>query len=640
MSCSPYFNLNTTTEEMENKILSMGDLFDRQNDSAKNYDSMFLNQSISVLNGLIDIVKSNSDLYNYPMLVDRLNTGPISPTEYADFLIATGTTQETVEVINNTYLNYSSNTVGFVDGSYSSNTINGINIVGTVPSAVSRTANSTVSEYSAPEYFGYADPEPVLKDGIVAADTGIIWEYTGSTAPGNINGFIDSGISIYPAGNVDTTNNYLSVSALQYLQNMNSYYTDNFASDITGGICGLYNMFTSWLEKFKANLNLLLGLLSIDKLIKQLIETIKNQILSMINQLIGQINSCLGSIAGIAESVKNIANFFSDANINSLKDTVSIAIADIASKFEIPQTQTDPFKIVTQELEATQYLLYRLCQFTTAIEDFLMSPYRALQNAIANCKQVGTVLTNMSNQFTLEALTAGAFRMGDSNIDAVKRMLGAQLNTLPTNTGGAVNNTIPSGTNSTTGAGTSGSATPSSYWTTPFSEDEKAMAVELVSATAEQIRAGGTRAQQYLQFQSQVLNQNDPYDCAGVKELQPSIIIIAVRIAKTLGTKLIINSGYRSPAYNAKQSGSAKNSYHMKGLAMDCSRTAYGSDFTSGERFIKIASQEGIGGIGTYPTFIHIDTGPRRSWTTIAGQPLGHDNARSLHKQDKFRNGL
>lgn len=635
MSCSPYFNLNTTTEEMENKLLSMGDLFDRQNDSAKNYDAAFLNQSIAVLNGLIEIVKSNSDLYNYPMLVDRLNTGPISPTEYADFLISSGTTQATVESINNTYINYSSNTISFVDGSYSSNTINGINIVGSVPSAESRTANSTVSEYSAPEYFSYVDPEPVLKDGIIAADTGIIWEYTGSTQPGNINGFIDTGISIYPTTNIDPTNNYLTVSALQYLENMNTYYTDNFSSSITGGICGLYTMFTSFLNKFKENLNLLLGLLSIETLIKQLIETIKNQILGMINQLIGQINSCLGSIAGIAESVKNITNFFSDSNIESLKETVKIVIADIGSKFEIPQTQTDPFKIVTQELEATQYLLYRLCQFATAIEDFLMAPYRSLQNAIANCKQVGTVLTTMSNQFTLDALTAGAFRMGDSNIDAVKRMLGSQLNTLPPNTN-TTTNPNPSGG----GAGTSGSATPSSYWTEPFTEDEKSMAVELVSATVEQIKAGGTRAQQYLQFQSQVLNQNDPYPGAGVKELQPSIIIIAVRIAKKLGTKLIINSGYRSPAYNAAQPGSAKNSYHMKGLAMDCSRSAYGSDFASGEKFIKIASQEGIGGIGTYPSFIHIDTGPRRSWTTIAGQPLAHDNARSLHKQDKFRNGL
>lgn len=532
MSCSPYFNLNTTTEEMENKLLSMGDLFDRQNDSAKNYDSAFLYQSLTVLTKLVDIIKGNPDKYDYPMIVDRVGTAPISATEYTDFLIATGTEQSTVETINSTYLT--------------------------------------------------------------------------------------------------NTNSYLTVDAMQYLYNMNSYYTDNFASDITGGICGLYNKFSSWLDTFKSNLNLLMGLLNIETLIKQLIDTIKDKILAMINQLIGQISNCLGSIAGISESVKNITNFFSDTNINSLKDTVNIAIADIASKFEIPQTQTDPLKIVTQELEATQYLLYRLCQFTTAIEDFLMAPYHALQDAIANCKQVGTILTNMSNQFTLEALTAGAFRMGDENIDAVKRMLGSQLNDLPSNA-----NRDAGG-----GAGTSGEATPSNYWTSPFTDDEKAVAVELMSATKEQIQSGSTRAQQYLEFQSQVINQDDPYPGAGVKELQPSIIIIAIRIAKTLGTKLIINSGYRSPAYNSAQSGSAKNSYHMKGLAMDCSRTAYGSDFAAGERFIKIASQEGIGGIGTYPTFIHIDTGPRRSWTTIGGQSLGHDTARALHSQDKFRNGL
>lgn len=536
MSCSPYYSLNLTTQEMETQLLSMTDLFNLENDSAKNYDPVFLTQSISVLNSLVGVVRSYPQLYDYPMLVDRLDAGPISSTEYADFLIATGTEQSTVEYINSSYQTYST------DG----------------------------------------DPS------------------------------------------------YLSIDAVQYLDNMNTYYTDNFSSSITGGICAARTMFNSFLKDLETSFNsatqILGGIVSIQGLINQLIDTIKEKLLSIVNQLANQIDKCLGSVNNIANMIRDVKNFFSDLSIQSIKDTVSLAIADIANKFEIPDNQTDPAAAALQIGQAVDYLLYRLCQFTTAIENFLTAPVNAVKDALANCSQVSNVLTNVSNRFTLNALTAGAFRMSDSSVEAIKAQLGNELNGTPSST--------------LTASGADGSATPSNYWTTPFSAEENSIYVELVSATKDQLASESTRAQRYLQFQSQVLNQDDPFDAAGIKNLQASIVIVAIRIAKRLGTRLIINSGYRSPAYNAGLSGAAKNSYHMKGLALDCSRSAFGSDYISGENFIKAASQEGVGGIGTYPTFIHIDTGPRRSWSTIGGTSLGHGNARSLHQQDKFRNGL
>lgn len=536
MSCSPYFNLNLTTQEMENNLLSMTDLFNLENDSARNYDKNFLDQSISTLNNLVNIVRNYPQIYNYQMLVDRLDVGPISLTEYADFLIATGTEQSTVEFINSSYQTY----------------------------------------------------------------------------------------------NIERDPSYLSVETMQYLDNMNTYYTDNFSSNITGGICNVYTGFKSFTDNLKKILDIgkaiFNGLLNIQSIINKLIDTIKEKLLSIVNQLANQINKCLGSINAIADSIRDVKSFFSDLSITSLKQTIGIAIADIANKFEIPQNQTDPGAKASQIEEAISYLLYRLCQFATAIENFLTAPVNAVKNAIANCTQVGNVLTNVSNQFTLNALTAGAFRMSDSSIEALKAQLGNDLNSIPSST--------------LTASGADGSATPSNYWTTPFNTEENSIYVELVSATKDQLASGSTRAQRYLQFQSQVLNQDDPFDAAGIKNLQASIVIVAIRIAKRLGIRLLINSGYRSPAYNASLSGAAKNSYHMKGLALDCSRSSFGSDYISGESFIKAASQEGAGGIGTYPTFIHIDTGPRRTWSTISGTSLGHDNARSLHQQDKFRNGL
>ncbi len=82
----------------------------------------------------------------------------------------------------------------------------------------------------------------------------------------------------------------------------------------------------------------------------------------------------------------------------------------------------------------------------------------------------------------------------------------------------------------------------------------------------------------------------------------------------TLGKPLIVNSAYRSPEHNTKVGG-AKASKHLEGTAFDISMANH--DPAS---FIAAARKAGFKGIGTYPrsNFIHIDTGPARSW----GEPF------------------
>lgn len=76
-----------------------------------------------------------------------------------------------------------------------------------------------------------------------------------------------------------------------------------------------------------------------------------------------------------------------------------------------------------------------------------------------------------------------------------------------------------------------------------------------------------------------------------------------------------IISGYRSPQTNAMlrrtTSGVSKNSYHMKGQAIDLRLPGY-----STENLRKIAMDLRAGGVGYYPqsNFIHMDTGDIRSW--------------------------
>lgn len=71
---------------------------------------------------------------------------------------------------------------------------------------------------------------------------------------------------------------------------------------------------------------------------------------------------------------------------------------------------------------------------------------------------------------------------------------------------------------------------------------------------------------------------------------------------------LKINSAYRDPLHN-KRVGGAKNSYHLKGVAFDISRKGYDLD-----EMLHAAKEVGFTGIGIYNGFIHVDTGPERSW--------------------------
>lgn len=79
-------------------------------------------------------------------------------------------------------------------------------------------------------------------------------------------------------------------------------------------------------------------------------------------------------------------------------------------------------------------------------------------------------------------------------------------------------------------------------------------------------------------------------------------------------------SGYRSPASNAllasASSGVAKNSYHMRGQATDIRMDGVPTEYIH-----RAALSLGAGGVGFYPDsdFVHVDTGPVRTWGYGAG---------------------
>jgi len=102
-----------------------------------------------------------------------------------------------------------------------------------------------------------------------------------------------------------------------------------------------------------------------------------------------------------------------------------------------------------------------------------------------------------------------------------------------------------------------------------------------------------------------------------VKPIAPATIDILANLHGLLGAEepLGIVSGYRTPRTNAmlrrNSHGVARNSYHIRGMAVD---------LTMKSRSVRQISQAALsldaGGVGVYSRsdFVHVDSGPVRSW--------------------------
>lgn len=93
-----------------------------------------------------------------------------------------------------------------------------------------------------------------------------------------------------------------------------------------------------------------------------------------------------------------------------------------------------------------------------------------------------------------------------------------------------------------------------------------------------------------------------------IKKMEILRGIVSEHLGKDTG--LIINSGYRTPAYN-KKIGGANKSQHLEGTAADVRLP----DKINADMMARFAEKAGFDGIGKYNSFVHCDVrGYKARW--------------------------
>ena len=98
---------------------------------------------------------------------------------------------------------------------------------------------------------------------------------------------------------------------------------------------------------------------------------------------------------------------------------------------------------------------------------------------------------------------------------------------------------------------------------------------------------------------------------SGAVFMEHDLLVKLDALRHAMNHPLYIVSGYRSEKHN-KAVGGAKNSYHLKGRAVDISWRML--DARQKRRLVTEALHLGFGGFGFYSTFIHLDSGSPRVW--------------------------
>lgn len=409
----------------------------------------------------------------------------------------------------------------------------------------------------------------------------------------NLEFRLDQGTSITPIEVAEFTksNFFTPISLLQEyrenpsraLRQWDNYYNNNFSKSSLGSFCalaptifGAISGFFTLAQDLAGRINDFIGKIK-NFSVAGLIDNLKNQIKKVVDKVIENVKNIIEkfSIQNIMAQVQTFVNetivtramqikeevmsFFSEENIKKFKEKIDGLIAYAINLFKNPS------------LEEIQYLIYRFCSFIEQVEVLINGVKAPLDNFANNFDSAFNAVSSAGSINTIRAIQSGALRF-----DSETRRI--------------VTDDIQGRTRAT---GTSNPA--------PVAQ------ADVEGVTSWNNGRGDGRIRFGPGLQPGRMGEE------GWIRVSPTARVYLMRVQARFGRQLQVNSGYRSPEYNARQPGSARRSKHMDGTALDITWT--GMTIQNREEFINIAFEEGFLGIGRYGTrFVHIDLGPRRSW--------------------------
>lgn len=379
-----------------------------------------------------------------------------------------------------------------------------------------------------------------------------------------------------------TVQNNLLSNQEGLLSQLNGYYNDSFTQSSMGSFCALAPSIFGAVAGFFGAVGALAGKINdlIGKIqdfsVAALIDQLKKKITQVVDQVIEKVKSIVEnfSIANVMANVETFVNeniigralelkekalsFFSEENLKKFKEKIEGLVGYALGVFKNPS------------LEEIQFLVYRFCSFIGNVENIINQIKAPLDNFQSSFNESFDAIRSNSGINTARAIQSGALRFdSQTRRTSIDEMQGRTRAT-------GTSNPAPVETRDVEGV---------TSWNNGRGDSKIRFGPGLQSGSMgeEGWTRVDTRARVYL-----------------------------MRVQERFGRQLQVNSGYRSPAYNASIGG-ASRSKHMGGQALDISWN--GMSIQTREEFINIAYEEGFLGIGRYGTrFVHIDLGPRRTW--------------------------
>ena len=465
-----------------------------------------------------------------------------------------------------------------------------------------------------------------------------------------------------------------SATITTFFDELDFFYNQNFGKTISEGACGEFaNALTELAAAFTllntvvdklSGLNLkdldlkkqaiaLAQKLKIDAIaasiqetIEKIVEKIKRKVLQATKSIIPQLKKmgCAKKalFKKIRREIDQINDFFSEENIQNIKDSIEKFISEMVANFE------------RMTLENVMLMMYKLCQFTETIQSILSGPGDKLNRIVEATAIELKSLQTLGLINTKEAVKAGAPRV--SSDERAKKISDAKKKLDVTDPCPTPDEIQMISEISDAGLGPyitfSSSVVSNKEWqdidnsvwskliriTSQTNEGYEAISEQRLEELARLDTDGDgeisdkeagnvvkVKAESRYDFVKRAFGEafNWTSDKLGIevtekdgltKTLQPGDEGYVTLLPKAEPDTYEVLHGVKKKTDVTSKMGGTSNHIHLTGFAVDISI----NDDNRIETIIA-ASRAGFSGIGVYKTFLHLDVGTRRSW--VAGQP-------------------